>query len=148
MQIIELFSGLGNFTLPLASLGHKVTAYEVNEVALQSFKVTTASLPSLTRNINFLQSNLYQDKALPSLQGFDLLFVDPPRSGLKGLLPHMASHAENERPKNLIYVSCFAESMASDLRALSELGYKLTALSGVDQFPNTPHCEWIARLER
>lgn len=153
LRILELFSGLGNFTLPLASLGHEVLALEHDPVSKLCFESTIAQVPSLAERISFIQKNLYAAKSqilpdLDSLDSIDALVVDPPRSGLRGVLDELAQNQRATKPKILVYVSCFAETLVSDLVRLKGIGFHLRSVVGVDQFPSSPHCEWVAFLER
>jgi 23S rRNA (uracil1939-C5)-methyltransferase len=150
---LELFSGIGNFTLPLlANSDHRVTAYEIDELAVVSLHQTVKSLeaqsPETTvhERLTLTQGDAYRH--LPELLDFEGLLVDPPRSGLKQTLAHLAKTSQATRPKILIYVSCFEESLSADAAQLQELGYKLEAIQGIDQFPQSPHCEWVAKFTR
>lgn len=145
-RVLELFSGLGNFTLPLAALGTQVTSFEVDAVSIGSLYVTLKEQPSLASRIKFIRENLYCADALPKLEDFELLVVDPPRSGLKEVGEHIENTSASQRPCAIIYISCFAQSMAEDLERLKNCGYSIDTLRGIDQFPHSPHCEWICRL--
>ena len=63
------------------------------------------------------------------------------------MLDALEAAAPDARPARIAYVSCFAESFAADLARLARLGYRVSRLAGVDQFAQSPHCEWIALLE-
>lgn len=145
-RTLELFSGLGNFTLPLASLGNAVSAFEVDAVALECLGATLDLAPGLARKLSYARENLYGGTALPGLGEFDLLVVDPPRSGLKEVRDLIENTARARRPAALLYVSCYAESMAQDLAGLTRCGYAINQLRGIDQFPHSTHCEWMALL--
>lgn len=144
---LELFCGLGNFTLPLAGQGLTVTAYEVEELALEGLQLALGKLPERPP-LHFFAANAYRLSALPSLLEFDGLLVDPPRSGLKNVLEHLRNHALSARPQRLVYVSCYTPALVQDLQTLSDLGYQIDSITGVDQFPQTPHCEWVVALVR
>lgn len=148
-RVLELFSGLGNFSLPLASWGMQVTAFEVEETAVLSFEKSLEAAPAeFAKRVTLSQKNLYSSSAeLPKLSGYDVLFVDPPRSGLREVANLIETTPAFRRPKTMLYVSCFAESMLKDLKQLEQAGYVLKRVVGVDQFPQSEHCEWIARLE-
>lgn len=146
--VMELFSGLGNFTLALASAGRKVDCFEVDELSLASFRHTLKELPELSSSINIHEMNLYKKSGLPDFYHESLLFVDPPRSGLKDVLAHLLATAANKRPEYILYVSCFAPSLAEDLARLKEAGYYIEDLRGFDQFPQSTHCEWGVLLKK
>lgn len=148
-RALELFSGLGNLTLPLASAGFTVTAFENDPVATACFERTLGELPKLAARIHHGRKDLYaKSNGLPELKDFDLLVVDPPRSGLRNVATHIEATAPDALPAALIYVSCFGESMVDDLERLVQAGYRLKKIIGVDQFAQSPHCEWIAELRR
>jgi tRNA/tmRNA/rRNA uracil-C5-methylase (TrmA/RlmC/RlmD family) len=68
------------------------------------------------------------------------VLADPPRSGLRGFIDALAERAG--RPQ-IVYVSCHAETLAADAARLAALGYRVAGLEGVDQFPQSPHGEWL-----
>jgi 23S rRNA (uracil1939-C5)-methyltransferase len=135
---LELFCGNGNFSLALASRGLEVEAVELDELALMGLKLSAAEAGL---HLNVQRADVYLGRqARPSLSGRGLL-VDPPRAGLRELFSQLE---QGERPQALLYVSCFTEVFLQDLQRLKALGYELERLVGVDQFPFSPHCEWIA----
>lgn len=141
---LELFSGNGNFSLALAASGLDVEAIEMDELALRGLE---KSLSSLDRRltIKFGRADVYlKSKNLPAIEGRGLL-VDPPRAGLRELSQVLE---RGEKPHALVYVSCFVDVFLKDLEKLKSLGYEISSLEGVDQFPNSAHAEWIALLTR
>ncbi|MCH2535358.1 MAG: methyltransferase [Bdellovibrionales bacterium] len=140
---LELFSGIGNLTIPLVSLGSFVSCYEVDKNAIRSFEQTLKDY-KYDNFIKLYQKNLYSKSVEISWEEFDLLVVDPPRSGLKNFTDKIEP---DNKPKNILYVSCFLNSLIEDLKKLSSLGYKIQSVSGVDQFPQSSHCEWVVLLE-
>lgn len=142
----EFGSGIGNFTLPLASLCEHVEAYEVDSLALEGLRRTLAER-SLTEKVAINDGNYQGAKAAElDFSGLDLLLVDPPRSGLMRFLDPL--EMKQDRPKNFLYVSCFAESFARDSLRLRGLGYELDRVSVVDQFPQSRHFEIVASFVR
>ncbi len=136
---LELFSGNGNFALALAAHGYDVEAVELDELAVQGMKMSSEAAG--VKSLRALRGDVYLKTAsLPPLSGRGLL-VDPPRAGLRELLAQLEN---GERPENLIYVSCFSEVFLTDAEKLKSLGYRLHKVIGVDQFPFTPHSEWVA----
>jgi 23S rRNA (uracil1939-C5)-methyltransferase len=141
---LELFSGNGNFSLALAAAGLDVEAIEMDELALRGLEKSLAS-SDRRLTIKFGRADVYlKSKNLPAIEGRGLL-VDPPRAGLRELLQVLE---QGERPEALVYVSCFTDVLLADLEKLKSLGYKISSLEGVDQFPNSAHAEWIALLTR
>jgi len=140
--VMELFCGPGNFSFPLASTGRMIDSYEIDEFSLACFRHTLKKHPTLNEHLHLHELNLYKKSGLPDLKRELVLFVDPPRSGLKNVLHYLRATAFEKRPHCLIYVSCFAPSLAQDLLVLTELGYELEDVFGIDQFPQSKHCEW------
>lgn len=139
---VELFCGNGNFALALASTGAKVEAIELDDLAVQGLTRSLRDIKAPWRdNIQLSRLDVYlKTSSLPKIQGRGLI-VDPPRAGLREVLRHMK---QGWLPEVLLYISCFSESFLEDTKQLAELGYSASEVIGVDQFPNTPHTEWVA----
>ncbi len=139
---LELFSGNGNFAMALGSRGYQVDAVEVEGLAIDGLHRSMAEVSEpWRRNVKVSRLDVYLKTAqLPDVRECGVL-VDPPRAGLRQVLRHMGS---GWLPRSLIYVSCFAESFLQDAESLSILGYKSERVFGVDQFPFSPHSEWVA----
>ena len=75
----------------------------------------------------------------------DVIFVDPPR---KGLTPEFIDAAVETNPKKIVYISCNPATMVRDLQLFKEQGYDFDEIDPVDMFPQTPHVEAVAVLER
>jgi tRNA/tmRNA/rRNA uracil-C5-methylase (TrmA/RlmC/RlmD family) len=102
--------------------------------------LATASLWGLT-NVRFRQETAEQ--ALPAAGDFDVVLVDPPRSGLSD---DVLQYLGTERPPLILYISCLAESLARDLTGLIGAGYDVTHLELFDFYPQTYHVELLAVL--
>ena len=140
----EFGAGIGNFTLPLTSRFEHVEVYEVDALALEALSRSLAAT-ALTDKVAINAGNYQGDKALSlNFDGIDLLLVDPPRSGLMKFVDALASTVV--KPTSVLYVSCFAESFATDSDRLLEMGYQLKSISIVDQFPQSRHYETVALL--
>lgn len=139
---LELFSGIGNLTIPLVSMGSFVSCYEVDKNAIRAFEETLKNLP-YKNQIKLHQKNLYSKSIDINWKYFDLLVVDPPRSGLKNFVERINV---NNKPKHILYVSCFLESLMTDIVALKKMGFSVESIVGVDQFPQSAHCEWVVLL--
>jgi 23S rRNA (uracil1939-C5)-methyltransferase len=138
-RILELGAGCGNFTLPLAQAGHPVIAVEIDELARDGLARAAgeSGLPVELRSWDMYDPA----NALPDV---DAVLADPPRSGLRRFLEVLAKNP----PRDLLYVSCFVESLLADAERVRALGYAFAGARGVDQFPQTPHCEWIVHFRR
>jgi 23S rRNA (uracil1939-C5)-methyltransferase len=145
-RVMEFGSGIGNFTLPLAKLCERVDAYEVDGLALAGLRLGAekASI-AVGDHLHVHEGNFQIDRREPpAFENADMIFVDPPRSGLMKFLDPLANLAPARRPANLVYVSCFAESFAADARRLTSLGYVAQEIVIVDQFPQSRHYEIVA----
>lgn len=148
-RVAEFGAGIGNFTLPFASHGAHVTVFENDLLALSGLKLAL-DVQGLSSQVTIHAGDATRGASLEgggplSVKSFDLIFVDPPRSGLKDFI-HGLSEMPT-KPKWFIYLSCFTESFAQDVNKLKQFGYRLRDLVIVDQFPQTSHLEILARLE-
>ena len=147
-EVLDLFCGLGNFTLPLARRTRRVVGIEGDAGLIARARANAAA--NDLQNAVFHVGNLAGDEAvtrcLSLVQGerFSHVLVDPPRTGAMDLLPALAKLA----PQRLVYVSCHPGSLARDLGILvAEHGFALRAAGIVDMFPHTSHVESIAILD-
>ena len=146
---IELGCGSGNFTLPLAAIGNRVHAVEMHPMAIRGL-LTSLNHAGLVEQVQVIQTNFHQPsqalwQCFKDSQG---LLVDPPRSGLGPFLGMLKNLSSQNLPKCILYLSCFSKTLAADSRILLNMGYYLIDLEGIDQFPNSPHCEWLAVFAR
>lgn len=105
---------------------------------------------SLSDRLQVEKINIHKpsEKLEVLLSGVNGILADPPRSGLQGFLEVMTRLPNEKLPKNFVYVSCFSETLISDLKILKDLGYNTKKIIGIDQFPHSTHCEWIVNLIR
>jgi len=138
--VVDFFCGSGNFSIPLARTGFRVTGVEIDESAIEMAK-KNALLNRCSDNVIFLKANLFKDglNCLPIGQ-VNTVLLDPPRVGAKELCQRISSM----RPKNIVYVSCDPMTLARDMVLLGQQGYKLKMLQPIDMFPQTFHIEIIA----
>jgi 23S rRNA (uracil1939-C5)-methyltransferase len=143
-RILELFSGLGNFSLPLARRGARVTAVE-GEAGLVARARANAGRNALGDAVVAHEADLFRpDPASSWLAGdFDYALLDPPRAGAREVLPLIAA----KRPRRIVYCSCHPATLARDAAELAVHGYRLTAAGVVDMFPHTAHVEAMALFE-
>lgn len=144
-RVLDLFCGLGNFTLPLAQRAREVVGIE-GEAGLVARARHNAALNGIT-NAHFHVANLAAaDGGAAALAGrFDRILLDPPRAGAIEVLPRLASLGA----ARLVYVSCHPGTLARDLGVLChEHGYRVEAAGVIDMFPHTTHVESIAVLEK
>lgn len=143
-RVLDLFCGLGNFTLPIARTAAEVVGVE-GEARLVARARDNAALNGLG-NAVFHAADLTQDqRGTPWMrQGFDKLLLDPPRSGAIEVLKQLPL----ERFGRIVYVSCHPGSLARDAGFLvNERGWRLLSAGVMDMFPHTAHVESIALFE-
>jgi 23S rRNA (uracil1939-C5)-methyltransferase len=143
-RVLDLFCGLGNFTLPIARSAAEVVGVE-GEAGLVARARDNAALNGLG-NAAFHAADLTQDqRGTPWMrQGFDKLLLDPPRSGAIEVLKQLPL----ERFGRIVYVSCHPGSLARDAGYLvNERGWRLVSAGVMDMFPHTAHVESIALFE-
>lgn len=144
-RVLDLFCGLGNFTLPLARTVREVVGVE-GEAGLVARAKENAERNGLD-NAQFFAADLTQDqRQTPWMrQGFDKLLLDPPRSGAIEVLQQLPL----KQFKRIVYVSCHPGSLARDAGYLvNEQGFTLVSAGAMDMFPHTAHVESIAVFEK
>jgi 23S rRNA (uracil1939-C5)-methyltransferase len=141
---LDLFCGLGNFTLPLARRVRRVLGVE-GDHSLVSKARGNAARNSIS-NAEFASENLFEPDAFGAWanERYDLVLLDPPRAGAAELMSRMARWA----PRRVVYISCHPGSLARDAGILAGLGYSLAAAGVMDMFPHTTHVESIAVFEK
>ncbi len=143
-RVLDLFCGMGNFTLPLARRAHSVVGVEgVPSLVAQGNR--NAQINALN-NVTFFHENLEDDVTLQSWarQGFDKVLLDPARAGAAGVMGHIVKLA----PNKVVYVSCNPSTLQRDSETLLDAGYQLSRLLMLDMFPHTGHLESMALFER
>jgi 23S rRNA (uracil1939-C5)-methyltransferase len=143
--VLDLFCGLGNFTLPMARSAHYVTGVE-GEAGLIKRARDNAQHNAI-ENVEYHVVDLSEapgDEPWMK-QRYDKILIDPPRSGAQELVPHL----DEPGAERIVYVSCHPGSLARDAGILvNELGYKLAAAGVMDMFPHTTHVESMALFVR
>lgn len=144
-KMIDLFCGVGTFSLPLASRVKQLIGIEIVETSIESAKRNAAD--NGITNTHFLAKDARSGMAqiVEEFGTPDVLLLDPPRSGAGGKVMRRIARSNPER---IIYVSCNPESFAVDVQQLIPFGYKLEEVQPVDLFPHTFHVELVAMLSR
>lgn len=142
-QIMDLYCGMGNFSLPLARRCKTVTGIEESELSIEWAR-KNAELNRLdnTRFICGSVDDTLKDRS--RLDNVDVLFLDPPRTGAYALMKALIEHPVDK----VLYVSCDQQTLARDLKVLVNNGYELTTSRPFDMFPQTYHCESVTLLQR
>ncbi|MEJ2256000.1 MAG: 23S rRNA (uracil(1939)-C(5))-methyltransferase RlmD [Woeseiaceae bacterium] len=144
-KVLDLFCGIGNFSLPLARLGASVLGVE-GETGLTRRATANAALNGLD-NVAFRVADLGEIDGSEGWvrEGCDRMLLDPARSGAAEVVSRMQLFG----PDRIVYVSCHPGTLARDLATLvHEQGYRLDAAGIIDMFPHTAHVESIAVLTR
>jgi 23S rRNA (uracil1939-C5)-methyltransferase len=138
---LDLYAGAGNFSLPLAKAGARVTAVE-SERSLIEVGRQNALQYKLERNLTFVHSSVERFLQTRAEESVDLIVADPPRSGL-GPLASSLSFA-----KRFILISCHLPSFIRDLKTLLGEGYTLKLIKPFDMFAQTSYVETVSVLEK
>lgn len=144
-DVLELFCGAGNFTAALADRARSVAAVEVQGPSLD---LARADLDG--RSVRFFAGDAlalaraFARETGPGARRFGAALLDPPREGARGIGPALRDLGI----PRAVYVSCDPATLARDLRACVEAGYRVAAVVPVDMFPQTHHVEGVALIER
>lgn len=143
-RVLDLFCGLGNFTLPLARKGGQVVGVEGDDAMVVRGR-ENAELNGL-ENVTFHGANLQGDFTAESWasEGFDKILIDPPRSGAQEVCEYLTAFGA----RRIVYVSCNPATLARDAGVMVRNGYRLVQAGVMDMFPHTTHVESIALFER
>lgn len=144
-RALDLFCGLGNFTLPIARGAGEVTGVEGDTGLV--LRARENAQRNHIQNARFYATNLYESlDNEPWMQDrFNKVLLDPPRSGAQEILAHLPKLGA----ERIVYVSCYPGTLARDAGILvQELGYRLTNTGVMDMFPHTAHVESIAVFEK
>jgi 23S rRNA (uracil1939-C5)-methyltransferase len=139
--VLDLFCGLGNFTLPLARRAQRAVGVEGDSALVLKARANAAR--NAVGNTAFFMENLFEPAQFGpwATERYDLVLLDPPRAGAAAVLARMA----HWRPRRVVYISCHPGSLARDAGILVHTqGFKLTCAGVMDMFPHTTHVESIA----
>ena len=136
-RVLDLFCGLGNFTLPLARHAGEVIGVEGDERMVQRAR-DNAQRNGL-RSTEFYAANLFEPIKQQPWWGYeyDKLLLDPPRAGAQEIIEQLA----DKRFQKIVYVSCNPATLARDAALLCQQGYQVDATGVMDMFPHTAHVE-------
>ena len=143
-RVLDLFCGMGNFTLPLAKRAASVVGVE--GVPALVAKAQQNARDNGLSNVTFWHENLEEDvtRQAWARNGFDKILLDPARAGAPGVLQHIVKLA----PARVVYVSCNPATLARDSGVLQAAGYQIKRLAMLDMFPHTGHLESMLLFER
>lgn len=139
-RALDLFSGLGNFTLAMAKYAKEVVGVEGSQDMVERglFNAQANDI----ENVTFYESNLYSDfSAQAWTKGvYDKILIDPPRAGALDIVSNIRQFGA----KRIVYISCNPATLARDAGILVQQGYRLMQAGVLDMFPHTEHLESIA----
>jgi 23S rRNA (uracil1939-C5)-methyltransferase len=141
-RVLDLFCGIGNFSLPLARRSGHVTGVEGDQALIARARENATR--NAINNADFFAANLMGEDFVSApwaLRKYDRVLLDPPRAGAREVLPVIAK----ANAHTIVYVSCHPASLARDAGLLvNEYGFKLDSAGVMDMFPHTAHVESIA----
>lgn len=139
-RVLDLFCGLGNFSLPIAKQVTSVIGVEGVDIMVE--KASYNAEVNQIDNASFYQANLEQDVSEQpwATKKFDKILLDPARAGASGIIEQISALGAGR----VVYVSCNPATLARDSQSLLSQGYKLQKLGMLDMFPHTSHLESMA----
>ncbi|MGZ8160208.1 MAG: 23S rRNA (uracil(1939)-C(5))-methyltransferase RlmD, partial [Methylobacter sp.] len=143
--VLDLFCGLGNFTLPMAKFAGRVVGVEGDQPLVNHAKENARH--NGIENVEFYAADLSKDISDQpwANRKYNKIMLDPSRAGASEVLHHF----KKWQPEQIVYVSCNPSTLARDAGILvNELGYKLVKAGVMDMFPQTGHVESMALFEK
>lgn len=142
-RVLDLFCGMGNFTLPLATRAASVVGVEGVPALVEKGRENAQQ--NGLHNVTFFHENLEEDVTRQpwAKNGFDKVLLDPARAGAAGVMQHIIKL----QPGRIVYVSCNPATLARDSEALLRAGYQIQRLAMLDMFPHTGHLESMVLFE-
>lgn len=143
-RMLELYSGIGNFSLPFARRVKEVVSVEGAPVLVQRARANARA--NAIGNVTHYTADLSEPPAGAAwLQGrYDAVLLDPPRSGARPVIPEL----RRVGAERILYVSCHPATLARDAAELDAAGFALEAAGVADMFPHTAHAEAMALFVR
>ena len=143
-DLLDLFCGMGNFSIPLAYSAKSLTGVEAQGAAIRCARLN--GLAAGLTNTEFIQGPVSDICAQFKQQGrtFDVTIVDPPRQGLTDLVPTLAAL----NSQTIVYISCDPSTLVRDIASLLDVNFRLIEVQPFDMFPQTHHIETVALLEK
>jgi 23S rRNA (uracil1939-C5)-methyltransferase len=154
-RILELYCGMGNFSLPLSLHAGEVTGLEGQGSAIRSAKRNVAlnkrllqkqhgKSPALNCHFTKISVPAGVRQLIQAGRKFDIIVLAPPRQGAAEIIPHLAAL----KADRLVYISCDPTTLTRDIAGLKQAGYTVSQMQPIDMFPQTHHLETITLLER
>lgn len=142
-RVLDIYCGNGNFSIPLAPYASQVVGVEDYEPSIEVARLNCAA--NGIENVRFKCDDAVSAIGVLAAAGerFDLVLLDPPRSGAAGVVKEIPSL----RPESIIYVSCDPSTLARDIGILKKFNYDVIKSRPVDMFPQTYHTESVTLLK-
>ena len=141
-RVLDLFCGMGNFSLPLAIFAREVLGMDLQRAAIRSAAANAGEFSLKNCRFERLAAAEGAKQCLARQERFDLVLLDPPRAGCRDAIPAILELS----PARIIYISCDPATLCRDLGMLTDNGYQINRIKMVDMFPQTHHIETIAML--
>lgn len=141
-QVLDLFCGMGNFSLPLARRAKSVTGVEDHAPSIAMARRNAES--NHIKNVDFVAADASAAAARFRGEGLDLIVLDPPRDGSYQAVGRILQIS----PKRVLYISCDPATLARDLVPLVSDGYEVVSSQPFDLFPQTWHIESMTLLQK
>lgn len=141
-HVLDLFCGIGNFSLPISRQVASVLGVEGSAEMVQRAQ-NNATLNHIN-NVRYIAADLASEFSFAHGLKINKVLLDPPRAGAKEVLPHIIKL----KPEKIVYVSCNPSTLARDAAELIAAGYRLNCAGVMDMFPHTAHVESIAEFVR
>ena len=142
-RVVDLFSGVGAFTFPLAHVA-KVTAFDSDARAIGALNAAVKRATGLKPMAGQVRDLFREPLSAVELNDFDAIVFDPPRAGAEAQSRMIAK----SKVRTVVAVSCNPATLARDARILVDGGYTMTDVTPIDQFQYSPHIEAIAVFRR
>ncbi len=140
-RVLDLYAGIGNFSLLLGLIAGEVVGVEENGAAVEDARFNAGE--NRIGRCRFLQGRVEDILKNWKRERPDLVVLDPPRAGGRRIVDSIAGMT----PKRIVYVSCDPATLSRDLRFFGEYGYSLRGIRLIDMFPQTYHMEVVALLK-
>ena len=143
-RVLDLFCGMGNFSIPLALKAQSVFGMDLQRSSIRS--AVQNAIDAGLENCRFEKHSAVEaaQKMINQQEQFDLILLDPPRAGCIDLIPYLHDLGAQQ----IIYISCDPATMVRDLGALKKADFIIDEVRMVDMFPQTPHLESMVNLRK
>jgi 23S rRNA (uracil1939-C5)-methyltransferase len=145
VEVVDVYCGVGLFSLALAAAGARVVGVEIVEAAIEAARRNAAENGLTSPIFHAGDARKVLAEVLPAGLSPKVLVLDPPRAGAGGKVMRRIARA---CPERIVYVSCNPTTLARDLVELRPFGYTVTAVQPLDLFPQTYHVETVVALTR